>query len=75
MPPAVRLLGLTEIGEGLGLSKQRVHGLAREIGQDFPAPLAELRQGRVWDADTVEKWAAEHGRAWNEPDGADRAAP
>ena len=73
MTVAVRLLGLTEIGEGLGLSKQRVHGLAKEA--DFPAPRATLRQGRVWDADTVEKWAAEHGRAWNEPDGADRAAP
>ena len=27
-------------------------------GRDFPGPIAELRMGRVWDADEVREWHA-----------------
>jgi len=56
----MRLLGAQEIADLLGVSRQRVQQLAS--GSDFPAPLADLAQGRVWDGDAVRAWAKSHGR-------------
>lgn len=42
------LMSAAEIGQELGVSRQRVHKLRSMSG--FPAPLAELRGGAVWDA-------------------------
>jgi prophage regulatory protein len=41
-----------------GISKQRVYELT--MRKNFPDPVAELAQGKVWLADEVEKWIAEH---------------
>lgn len=43
VPP---LLGLTEVGRLLGVTKQRVTQLRSR--QDFPAPVAALASGPVW---------------------------
>ena len=52
------LLGISAIARRLGLSRQRAHVLAQR--DDFPAPEHELDTGRVWPADAVEAWVAEH---------------
>lgn len=44
----------------LGVSRQRVTQLATH--KDFPAPLADLAMGKVWDARDIEKWAKQRGR-------------
>ena len=41
-----------------GVSKQRVYQITTR--RDFPAPVAELAQGKVWRAADVERWIAEH---------------
>lgn len=55
------LVGVTEIAEMLGLSRQRVHQLAAD-DPDFPAPTAVLRGGTIWERAAVERWARESGR-------------
>lgn len=55
----LRLMGTHEIRVRLGgISKQRVYELTQR--RTFPEPVAELRQGRVWLAEDVERWIAEH---------------
>jgi prophage regulatory protein len=49
------LVGVTEIGELLQLSRQRADQLSRTKG--FPDPVAELSGGRVWNTTDVEEWA------------------
>ena len=49
------LLGLTEVGEALGVSRQRAHAVAAEPG--FPAPWITLKQGRIWRTGDVVAWA------------------
>jgi prophage regulatory protein len=53
------ILGVTEVADLLGVSRQRVDQL---IGSywDFPLPIASLAGGRVWDRHAVEAWAAAH---------------
>lgn len=51
-PP--RTGGLSEIGELLGVSRQRAYTLAKRA--DFPAPVATSRAGRTWDLAAVEAW-------------------
>ena len=55
------LVGLGEIAELLGVSRQRADQLARTA--DFPAPQAELDSGRIWLRDDFEQWARSEGRA------------
>lgn len=43
------------------LSRQRVSQIAAEPG--FPAPVAILATGRVWERHAVAAWARENGRA------------
>lgn len=54
------LMGLTEIGRMLDVSKQRAGQLAQR--EDFPAPLSRLAQGPVWRRADVEAWARATGR-------------
>jgi predicted DNA-binding transcriptional regulator AlpA len=54
------LVGLTEIAEMLGVSRQRVDQLAATA--NFPAPEVELASGRVWKTEAIEKWAKATGR-------------
>jgi hypothetical protein len=63
-PTMPELMSAAEIGQELGVSRQRVHTLRSMPG--FPAPLAELRGGAVWDAAAVrtfaETWERKPGR-------------
>lgn len=47
------LMSAAEIADELGVSRQRVHQLRSTAG--FPAPLADLRGGAVWDAAAVRR--------------------
>jgi hypothetical protein len=49
------LMSAAEIVEALGVARQRLHQLRSTAA--FPAPLAELRGGAVWDAAAVRKFA------------------
>lgn len=61
------LMGLAEIGEALGLSRQRVNGIWHDDRQGFPAPWVSLRCGPVWRTEDVEAWIAEHRPAGGAP--------
>jgi hypothetical protein len=54
------MVGVTEIGKMLGVSKQRADQLTHNPG--FPAPAVVLSSGRVWETTAVEKWARATGR-------------
>lgn len=55
----LRILGAHEIRAYLGnVSRQRVYQLTART--DFPRPIAELAQGKVWLASDVEAWIATH---------------
>jgi prophage regulatory protein len=57
MAQRIYLVGPTEVGKILGnLSRQRVYQIT--IQPDFPEPVAELAQGKVWLGEQVEAWAA-----------------
>ena len=51
----VRLGGVAELAAELGVTRQQVANL-RQRG-DFPAPVAVLSMGEVWDLDVVRRWA------------------
>lgn len=48
-------VGPGEIAEMVGLSRQRIDQLSRQVG--FPAPWADLLTGRVWRDTDIAKWA------------------
>lgn len=50
----MNLLGLQELADLLGVSRQRADQLARYQG--FPKPVAELKGGRIWKRGDVERW-------------------
>lgn len=60
MTARLRLWGLTEIAEHYAIRRQLAQKWAKHSA--FPAPLAELAQGRVWDAAEVIAWGERHGR-------------
>lgn len=41
-----------------GISRQRVYQITRR--PDFPTPVADLGQGKVWLADDVSAWITRH---------------
>ena len=53
------LVGLSEIAAMLGVSRQRASQIVRDY-DDFPAPVAELASGRIWETAAVEAWAEAH---------------
>jgi prophage regulatory protein len=53
-----QLMGSAEVGSRCGISRQRVHQITQRL--DWPAPVAELAQGRVWLAEDVEAWIVVH---------------
>jgi hypothetical protein len=60
---ADHLVGAAEIAERLGLAQvQTVHAWRRRY-DDFPAPVARLRQALIWAWPDVERWAKTTGRA------------
>ena len=54
------LVGVQEIAELLGVTRQRVDQLSRSEG--FPEPEVELASGRIWLREVVEEWGRETGR-------------
>ncbi len=67
------LVGLSEIAAMLGVSRQRAGQIVRDY-DDFPAPVAELASGRIWETAAVEAWAEAHpvrppGRPTADPSG------
>lgn len=52
------LVGAHEIRHLLGVSRQRVYQLAAR--SDFPKPIAELAQGKIWDLEDIEAWIGVH---------------
>lgn len=54
------LVGVAEIAELAGVSRQRVIVLAKRLG--FPAPVVELRMGKVWKANQVKRWLETYRR-------------
>jgi predicted DNA-binding transcriptional regulator AlpA len=55
------LVGLTEIADMLGVSRQYADRLVRADG--FPSPEAVITAGRIWQRSDVETWARATGRA------------
>lgn len=49
-------MGAHEIAVRLGLSFPNVVHTWRRRHQDFPAPVAELRAGLIWDWNDVAAW-------------------
>lgn len=64
-PAFPELVGVTEIAELLGTSRQRASELARS--SKFPAPLAELAAGPVWPRAVVARFADEWERKPGRP--------
>jgi prophage regulatory protein len=60
------LVGVTEIGDLLGVSRQRADQLTRT--EAFPDPVAVLSAGRIWRRADVEAWARATGRRANRDD-------
>lgn len=56
----MRLAGITEIAGYYAISRQLAYKWTRQ--ETFPAPLAELAQGKVWDLDDVSAWGRRTGR-------------
>ncbi|MEV4642916.1 DNA-binding protein [Actinoplanes sp. NPDC049548] len=54
----VRLMGAHEIRIRLGVTRQRTYQITSQL--DFPRPVADLAQGKVWLAEDVEAWIAAH---------------
>ncbi len=64
-PTLPELMSAPEVGDLLGVSRQRVHQLRRTAR--FPLPLVELRTGPIWDAAAIRKFAADWDRKPGRP--------
>jgi prophage regulatory protein len=53
------LMGSAEVAGRLGLTRQRIGQLAAAY-DDWPAPVAVLASGKVWDAADIEGWLERH---------------
>lgn len=51
-PAFPELVGVSEIADILGVSRQRAHQLTKR--EDFPAPVAELKSGPIWARPSLE---------------------
>lgn len=68
-PGIPQLLGLTEVGQLLGVSRQRVTQLRARA--DFPEPLTMLASGPVWAAPALTHFMA----GWDRTPGGRRRSP
>lgn len=50
----MRLGGISEVAEALGVTRQRLATLRAR--PDFPDPIGELAQGPVWDLEAIHAW-------------------
>jgi predicted DNA-binding transcriptional regulator AlpA len=53
---ARELVGIAEIADLLGVSRQRAHKLSQR--PDFPEPVARLSAGLIWERADVVRWIA-----------------
>jgi hypothetical protein len=64
-PGLPKLASAPEVAEILGVSPQRVHEMARGA-REFPAPVYELRTGKLWIRDAIvafqKRWDRKPGR-------------
>ena len=57
----IQLVGAHEIRVRLGgISRQRTYQITSRA--DFPQPVADLAQGKIWAAADVDAWIAAHRR-------------
>jgi len=54
----IRFMGAAEIGERLGVGRNRVYQITRD--RDFPEPYQTFAMGSIWLAEDVEAWIAAH---------------
>lgn len=52
------VLGVAEVAELLGIDSERARTIT--CRRSFPEPCARLTLGRVWYAEDVKRWIAEH---------------
>jgi hypothetical protein len=64
-PNTPDLVGVAELAELCGVTRQRASALARSDG--FPEPLAELASGPVWDLRMVERFVRQWPRKTGRP--------
>jgi predicted DNA-binding transcriptional regulator AlpA len=51
------LVGVSEIAEMLGVSRQRVDQISKADPR-FPKPEVVLKGGKVWSREAIERWIA-----------------
>ena len=56
----MRLVGIKEIANYYEISSQLAYKWSRR--REFPTPVANLAQGKVWNLDEIESWGARNGR-------------
>ena len=66
VPTYPQLMGVAEVAEALGTSRQRVSALARQR-RGLPPPLAQLASGPVWSATTLRRFIDEWDRRPGRP--------
>jgi prophage regulatory protein len=57
---AVELIGMGELIKLMGVSRSRVAQISSRT--DFPAPVASLIMGSIWNLDDIRAWAEQRGR-------------
>jgi hypothetical protein len=67
------LLGVSEVAEALGVSKQRVAELADS--ESFPAPIVRLRAGPIWERSAIARFLGQWDRRPGRPARGGRARP
>ena len=61
VPRVHHLVGVHEVADILGVTRQRVEQLVRAEG--FPAPTVVLFAGRrIWHREDIERWGRDTGR-------------
>ena len=64
----IRLMGAHEIRVRLGgVSRQRAYQITSRA--DFPEPVADLAQGKVWATEDVEAWMKVHRKDVDDAEG------
>jgi chromosome partitioning protein len=58
-----QLLGLSEVADLLGTSRQAVGNWRQRRQGGFPEPMAELKSGPIWRRDDIVTWAEANGKA------------
>jgi hypothetical protein len=59
------LLGVSEVAEALGVSKQRVAELAES--ESFPAPIVRLKAGPIWERSAIARFLGHWDRRPGRP--------